>query len=139
MDKSTATSSNFLLTAPAIVVGMAKRPHTRETLARNLDFLLKHFGYSERALEARCGVSAKTINNMRNGRHKATVDNTERVAAAFGLDGWQLIVPCDPKELLAGASLKKTLDAYNAADDEGREAIRRVAEREALYTTNKAS
>jgi transcriptional regulator with XRE-family HTH domain len=113
------------------------RPHTTETLARNLNFLMEKYGYSEKEMERRSKVSAKTINNMRNAKHTATIENTEKVAAVFGLSGWQLIVPGLAADLVESKDLSATMANYAAADDEGRKAIARLAEREAQYNTKK--
>ena len=115
------------------------RPHTSETLARNLNFLMDKYGYSEKEMERRSKVSAKTINNMRNAKHTATIENTEKVASVFGLSGWQLIVPGMPESLIDSKGLSNTVSNYAAADDEGRAAIERMAEREATYNKPKAS
>lgn len=115
-----------------------KRPHTMETLARNLNFLMEKYGYSEREVAKRSGVSAKTVNNMRNARTTATIENAERVANVFGLDGWQLIVPSMPTDLVESRHLKNTINNYAASDHEGRAAIDRLAEREAAYNTKTA-
>jgi transcriptional regulator with XRE-family HTH domain len=115
-----------------------KRPRTMETLARNLNFLMDKYGYSEKEMERRSGVSAKTINNMRNAKHTATVENAEKVAQVFGLDGWQILIAGLTLDLMErNSKLKTTIENYAAADSEGRESIERVAEREALFTRSK--
>lgn len=115
------------------------RPRTTETLARNLNFLMEKYDYSEKEMERRSKVSAKTINNMRNAKHTATIENTEKVAAVFGLSGWQLIIPGLSPDLVESKGLKSTVDSFAAADADGRTAIQRVAEREATYNKPKAS
>lgn len=116
-----------------------RRPHTSETLARNLNFLMDKHGYSEKEMERSSKVSGKTINNMRNAKHKATIENTDKVASVFGLHGWQLIIPGLPEHLVESKALSAVVENYAAADDEGRAAIEHVAEREAAYTGKKAS
>lgn len=117
---------------------MAKpRPKTTETLARNLNFLMAKYDYSERDIEKRSGVSAKTVNNMRNAKHTGTIQNADKIAAVFGLDGWQLIIPGLPESLLESPALRNTVENNAAVDPDGRAAIQRVAEREALYSSDK--
>jgi transcriptional regulator with XRE-family HTH domain len=138
MDATTVRSSNFLRSVGVSVFSMPpKRPNTSDTLARNLNFLMDHYGYSEREMEKRSGVSAKTINNMRNGKHKATIENTDSVAAVFGLDGWQMIIPGLPDDLIGSKTLKVTIANYVSSDEDGRKSIDKMAEREALYNTTK--
>lgn len=117
----------------------AKRPQTTSTLARNLNFLMDKYGYSEREVSSRSGVSSKTVNNMRNAKHTSTVENADKVAAVFGLDGWQLIIPGLPHDLLESKDLKSAIANYAAADKGGRDNIGRVAEREALFSKQKTS
>lgn len=131
-------SSNFLRAyAGSVFLMPTKRPDTSETLARNLNFLMEHHGYSERDVEKLSGVSAKTINNMRNGKHKATIENTHSVAAVFGLDGWQMIIPGLPDDLIGSKRLKATIANYASSDEDGRKSIDKMAEREALYNSTK--
>lgn len=133
-------SSNFLRKSMVSVWCMTrKRPRTTETLARNLNYLMDKYGYSEKEVERRCGVSSKTINNMRNAKHTATVENTEKVAGVFNLDGWQMIVPHLPQDLLESDKLKTALVNYAASDQDGRDAIYRLAEREAQFAKQKPS
>lgn len=116
-----------------------RRPHTTETLARNLNYLMEKHRYTERDMEQKSGVSAKTVNNMRNAKHKPSLENTEKVAAVFGLDAWQLIIPGLPNNLIESKSLRATVNNYVASDNDGQAAIERVAEREALYNAAKTS
>lgn len=136
MDELPVSSSNLLRSDSVSVFLMSKkRPHTAETLARKLNYLMEKHGYSERDMEQKSGVSAKTINNMRNAKHRSAVENVDKVAAVFGLAGWLLIIPDMPDDLMESKNLKNTLKNYAAAGAEGREAIERIAEREALYNT----
>lgn len=136
MDGLPVRSSNLLRSASgSVFLMMKKRPHTTETLARKLNYLMDKHGYSERDMEQKSGVSAKTVNNMRNAKHKPAVENVDKVAAVFGLPGWLLITPDIPDEIMDSQGLKNTLKNYAAADASGREAIERIAEREALYNT----
>jgi transcriptional regulator with XRE-family HTH domain len=114
-----------------------RRPKTTETLARNLNFLMDKYSYSEREVSKRSGVAPKTVNNMRNARTTSTIENVDKVASVFGLSGWQMIVPDLPSDLVESRQLKSTLSNYMSADTEGRQAIDRLAEREAAYTAKK--
>ncbi len=139
MDALTGVSSNLLRWANASVFRMTKRrPHTAETLARKLNYLMDKYGYSERDMEQKSGVSAKTINNMRNAKHKSSLENAEKVATVFGLDAWQLIIPDLPNDQVESRGLRATVSNYLAADNDGQAAIDRVAEREALYSATKS-
>lgn len=45
------------------------------------------------ALAAKAGVAEGTIHRMSKGTNAATIENVQAVARAFGLQGWQLLVP----------------------------------------------
>lgn len=118
---------------------MSKRPSTVETLAANLDYLMRANGYSEAEVSKRSGVASKTVNNMRRGRTKASIENADKVARVFGLSGWQLIIPDYPLELLQDSGLASVVDNYAHSNAESRNAIKRIAEREAHYSASKAA
>lgn len=112
---------------------MTKRPRTEETLAKNLRFLMKLRGWSEGDAARESGVSQKTVNNMLNQVYRAKVDTVDQLAAAFGLVGWQLLIPNLPQDLEAGGSLSSLIQHWADSSAEGREAVERLANREATF------
>lgn len=73
------------------IEGMAKRPDTREILAKNLDYLMDREDFTTARLAAKSGVSVRSIRNMLNKVYSPTLENIDAIAGAFGLSGWQLI------------------------------------------------
>ena len=133
-------SSTKVLPGVYNVCGMAKRPprlQPRETLIDNLRFLMRQEKLSEDALGKRAGLSQKAINNILNGKSAPSIDTLDKIAVAFGLQGWHLIVPNLPTELLNSPSIEKLYRSFATASPEGRELIERVAEREAQYGSKK--
>jgi transcriptional regulator with XRE-family HTH domain len=129
-----------LLERSVSVYDMGKKaPRTlpRETLARNLRYIMKIEKLSEEALAKKAGVSQKQINNILNRQHAATIDTLDKIAAAFGLTNWQLMLPNLPDDLISSPSIAKLYKSYINSSDEGRELIDRLAEREAHYKTRK--
>lgn len=129
-------SSTKLLAVGYSVPAMRKKtPRTlpRETLIKNLRFLMKKEKLSEEVLGKRCGVAQKTINNILNGESSPTIDTLDKIAGAFGLNSWHLILQDLPDDLIKSASIANLYKAYIAATDEGRQLIDHVAEREARY------
>ncbi|WP_435310663.1 helix-turn-helix domain-containing protein [Primorskyibacter sedentarius] len=116
---------------------MKNRAIPRATLARNLRYLLDREQLSEHQLAKRAGIAQKTVNNMLNQNGSPTLDNVDKVAAAFGLSMWHMILPDLPDELLRGNSIERLYRAYIDADHDGREHINRIAEREAEYVSKK--
>ena len=100
-------------------------------LARNVKWLMTEYCYTERELAQASGVSAKTINNIKNARHGVKLDVIEAVAAAFGLSvsmimGWNL-----PEIFHVKRAAESILEAFAAASDDSRELILLVAKHEA--------
>jgi transcriptional regulator with XRE-family HTH domain len=112
-----------------------KRPATRETLARNLSALMDQAGWNQVDLSRRSGVSQRQISNILRQQSGCSVEHADALARAFGLSGWQLIMPTLRKELQAGA-IALLIDRYAQASAEGRSAIDRVAELESRYSKN---
>lgn len=116
---------------------MKSRPKTRDTLARNLAYLMDHQqdGYwSQEKVATKAGVSQRTVSNMLNpDSHSPKLESVDMVARAFGLEGWHLILPNLIDDLQSDTSIRKIYDAYVEANTEGRRHIQRVAEREAEF------
>lgn len=109
---------------------MANRPDPRDSLARNLRFLMTQADLSEQNLADRSGVGQKTINNILNKVNSPTLSTVEKLAAAFGLTGWHLIMPNLPDELISSPTLAKLFSDYVSATPEGRKLIAHIADRE---------
>lgn len=118
-----------LLSGLVIVSGMETRPAPRESLAHNVRLLMDKAGFDQADLAKRAGVSQKTISNLVNARTAPTLDNVERVARAFGLTAWHLIMPNLPDELVAGGKIEKLVSKYIAADPAEREYIDFILDR----------
>lgn len=84
-------------------------------------------------LGKRAGMSQKTVHNVLAGRHKVSVESADKLAGAYGLAGWHLLLPGLPKDLLESKSISNLYNSYLSASKEGREMIDRVADREAEY------
>jgi transcriptional regulator with XRE-family HTH domain len=112
-----------------------KRYSTRESLARNLKYLLakNEMSYRELATRTKGAVSAKTVGNMVNEVGAPTIDSVEAIAQVFGLKGWHLIAPDLVDDLNGATSIRHLYETYMQAGAEGRRHIIRVAEREAEY------
>ena len=115
------------------MIAMEKKS-TRHNLAENLRYLMIRGGLTEKALETKCGVAQKTINNALNGRVGSSVDTVDKLAACFGLNGWQLISPTLVRDIESGGTIAKLVSNYLLASVEGQTHIVRIAEREAEYT-----
>ena len=84
-------------------------------------------------LAKRAGVDRKTVNNQLNGRYDPRPEQVALVAKVFGVSYWLLLSPNYDPDPTTSANLQKLAEMYQAANDNGREAILRVAEVAAGY------
>lgn len=107
---------------------------TERIIAANLRTLMKHAKHSERDLEKLSGVSQKTINNVLHARGEAKIPTVDKIAQAYGLHGWQLMMKSLPHDLTKpGSTVSALVENFIAASDEGQKIILGIAEREAKY------
>lgn len=66
---------------------------TRQILARNVLILMTLREWSQADLEKRAGVSQKTVSNVLNRRQSTQLDIIEKLAAAFKVEPFQLLLP----------------------------------------------
>lgn len=130
-------SSTTILRCAGTLALMSTKPLPKETLAHNLSRLMDRQGHSERDLAKLARVSQKAINNILNQRSIAKLDTVEKIASVYGLTGWHLIMPNLNDDLLVPGRLEGLFNAYISSDEEGRDHISRVAEREARYRPHK--
>jgi len=116
---------------------MKKRPNTVETLSKNLSTLLAETGMTRQELSKKSGVSLRMVGYILTQERKASIDVAEDIAHAFGLTGWQIIMPGLKSRLARSGGLDRLIGNYNQTTDTGREYIDRVAEHEAKYGTDK--
>jgi transcriptional regulator with XRE-family HTH domain len=115
---------------------MARRPNTRETVARNLRMLmgLHNPPLDQTELAKRAGVSQKTISNMldpdRPGISGHNLEKVDQVAKAFGLDAWHLLIPTLPADIEEASRISDLVADYIVAPEKSREMIRHTADRE---------
>lgn len=112
-----------------------------KNLARNLIMLMDHYGDTQQDLHKRSGVAQKTISNMRNpGDDRApNLDNVAKVAAAYKLKTWHLLLPNATLDILLNLCVEKLMENYMAIDKESRETVLRVTENAARYETGQNS
>lgn len=107
---------------------------TERYIAANLRLLMKFAKHSERDLEKISGVSQKTINNILHARGEAKIPTVGKLAAAYGLSSWQMLMKSLGREVdKPGGTVGSLVESYMAASDEGQKIILGIAEREAKY------
>ena len=110
-----------------------QRPMPAETLAVNLRHLMEKKGWSQTEMARQSGVSQKKISNILSQEQQASLATVDKLAAAFNLNLWHMIMPNLPEDLLHSPSIEHLFQYYSSASETGRDYINRVAEREAKY------
>jgi hypothetical protein len=101
---------------PRPSVDSAKPPESSKVVAANLRKLMRAQGNEELSsnpkLGKKTGLGASAISRLVNG-HNATLETVDRVAEAFGLAGWQLLIPnLDPTNPPVVQMSAKEADLY---------------------------
>lgn len=87
---------------------------------------------SNRQIERACGVPDRMIERILNGDSNPTIDIIDKLAAAFRMTGWQLLVDGAARGTMNHRAVA-VIQNYMAADEDGRDYIARVAEKESGY------
>ncbi len=120
---------------PARFAFMA-RQSTRDNLVSNLTWLMSTTGWNQVDVAKRSDVSQKSISKILRNEMVPTIELADKLAAAFGLSGWHLIMPDLPRDLVGSTSLEKLFKDFISSDEAGRELIQHAASREARHGTN---
>lgn len=109
---------------------MDQRPPTTSILAKNLAYLMDKREWDTVQCAKQVGIDQKTIWNILNEKKKPTVETVDKIASAFGLSSWHLILPHLIEDLEGETSIRKLYDDYFASGPNGKRFIASVAERE---------
>jgi transcriptional regulator with XRE-family HTH domain len=104
-----------------------------QTLVHNLNMLLNKTNISISELSRRSGVTGRMIHYILNGERTPSVDIAGKLAGAFGLTGWQLIMPSLPYDLAKTGELDKLIENYSHCDTTTQSYVNQVMMREATY------
>ena len=66
----------------------------------NLDFLLRHYEMSCMECGKRAGMSGKSIMNVRNKLMAPSIENAAKIASAFDLQLWQMLIPINERTII---------------------------------------
>lgn len=106
----------------------------KAVLARNLEVLMHLRGWKQAETAKRAGVDQKVISYILSQKKTPGLDVVDKIAAAFGLNLWHLIMPTLPEDLASPTSIRDVYEDFFRADPSGREHIAKVAHREAEYS-----
>jgi len=68
-----------------------KRPNPVELLSANAGKIIKRKNQDLKSVAARCGFSEKTLYNILNGKHSATLGKIDDIARALGVHVYELL------------------------------------------------
>jgi len=107
---------------------------SRFAVARNLLALMEERAWKQTDLAGRSGVGQSTISAILRREKAASVDTLDRIAAAFGLAAWQLLMPMLTNEPEATARVLELCQHFSVSSADGRALIAQVARRESGRT-----
>jgi transcriptional regulator with XRE-family HTH domain len=81
--------------------------------AANVKTLMERRKLNQVQLGAKAGVSQRHISNVLRQVHGPSTDIIEKIASAFGLPGWLLMIPNLPPELLDSTELLSVVERYS--------------------------
>lgn len=116
-----------------------EKQNVSETLIKNLKILMEDRGWKPKKLSDKSGVSPRMVAYILKGERVCSIEIAEQLANAFGLHGWELLIGDIPEHLLKSKKLEKLYKNYASATIEAQSYIDHIAEREAQYSTKKAS
>ena len=109
-----------------------KKINTKELLAENLDAFMEANNLEPPQLEKKSDVSKRMIQYILSQGKTASIETTEKLANAFGLHAWQLLIP-GMQTSTNGEELTKLVQNFMNSNKEGKDYITKVAEKESEY------
>jgi len=82
-------------------------------------------------LSKKSGVSPRMIAYILSKERAPSIEVTDALASAFGLTGWQIIMPNLSVEAIRNGKLEKLINDYSRSSDSGKELIETIADHEA--------
>lgn len=87
-------------------------------------------GWTQQELARRSGVSQRMISGILREEMGCSIETAQALGEAFGLTGWQMIVPDLSDDLESAPGLTTIIKGYTATDRAGRELMEQLAIRE---------
>jgi len=112
---------------------------TVDVFVDNLRYLMGSNGINQAQLSKKTGVSQKSISNILASEQIPSIEIVEKLASAFDLEPWHLMVSNLPNDLKSNDSIERLCHYFIRSTEEGRKHIERVAEREAEYSVARLS
>lgn len=125
------------------MLNMNKRPTSAQTIARNIRLLMNEHGMSQAALGRKAGVAQTLLSALLSREDGIGIKNpqsstVDKIADAFGVQPWKLLVPGADLSFLQDGSVETLIDHFTSCGAEGRRSILRTAENEVRYQARQA-
>ena len=112
-------------------------PSPPEVLATNLKALMDKREWTQTQVALKGSVSQSHVGNILRKNRIPSIKIIDKVARAFGLPGWLLLVPGLSPEILDSPHLPLLVSFYvGAGNQDAREAIFKYAEREFVHASH---
>lgn len=105
-------------------------PSPAGIVAANLDMLMKDRKWKAPQLAHNSGVSVREVYHVIKGERFCRTDTLEKLALAFRLRSWELLVPHTSVETLKSGEVGQIVHDFLNTGPEGRQHIKVVASRE---------
>lgn len=102
-----------------------------DNLRANLAMLVDKKGWSIEELARRSHVSSRMIHFILKDERTASIEIAEKLARAFGLEGWHILMPNLERDLVDSPTISRLFNGYQKASSDGRALIDQVVTREA--------
>lgn len=103
----------------------------RQTLATNLEMLMKAKGWDTPKLSLKAGLASSSINYYRNAQHACSVDKLQLMAQALKMPAWAMLLPGLTSDV-SKKELELLLQCFTASTVGGRSAVARFALSQAM-------
>jgi transcriptional regulator with XRE-family HTH domain len=87
-------------------------PKTVTDFVANLRYLLDNVGMTKRDLATKSGISARYIDYLLSFEKYPTIEIAEKIGKAYGISGWQMIMPHLDYELAKGGTIDELIREY---------------------------
>lgn len=109
---------------------------TTDRLIDNLNWLKDLRGDSVYDIGKRAKMSPRTVSNiLAREQSKVSIEQADMLASAYGLEGWHLLLPNLPRDLVESPAIGRLVEDFISSSSDGRNMINMIAEREASYST----
>jgi len=115
---------------------MNKRLSSAQVIAQNIRLLMSEHGLSQAALGRKAGVAQTLLSGLlgrEEGIKNPQSSTVDKIADAFGIQPWKLMLPNADIALLKDQQLEALIERFTECPTDGRQAILRTAEAEVRY------